>query len=214
MTDGAPEIRSGRIELAIAVILSLATLASTWSGYQAKQWARIQGDHQSAADTAERTAAEDTIISLQTRTFDGIVLLAYWTALREQDTATAGSLHAHMRPQLRVAVDASLAAGGLRDPTVAGPLERAEYALPEESDAKRLRDDALRLNGEAQKAGRVSGEYVLLTLLFASVLFFGGIAGSFNHRPIRIMLAGVSLVLFVIAMGMLAQLPIHTSQAR
>ncbi len=55
----------GKLELAVAIILSLATLASTWCGYQASEWGGLRSTEQAAADTAERQAAEDTIVGLQ-----------------------------------------------------------------------------------------------------------------------------------------------------
>lgn len=197
----------GRLELAIAVILSLATLASTWCGYQSKQWGGVQGSKQAAADTAERQAAEDTIVGLQLRTFDGIELLSYWSALRQKDTQTMETIIARMRPALRKAVEASIAAGVLTNPEVAGPLKRPEYVLAEEQDARRLRDEAVQLNSDARKAGETAGEYVVLTLMFASVLFFGGITGTFTAKRVRIGLAWVALALFIFTTVVLAGLP-------
>lgn len=203
--------RSGSVEMFVAIVLSCATLLSTWCGYQAKEWAYIQGSLQSAADTAEREAVEFTIISLQLRTFDGIEVLALWNAIRQDDAMAVKALRLRMRPQLQAAVEASLAAGILEDPTVAGPMQRPEYVLAEELRAKQGRENAMRLNSEASEAGRAAGQYVMLTLMFASVLFFGGIASSFTHRRIRIGLAGVSLLLFLWTMGMLIQLPLSVN---
>lgn len=200
--------RRGRLEIALAIILSLATLASTWCGYQAGQWGGVQTARQAAADTAERQAAEDTIVGLQLRTFDGIVLLNYWGALRQKDTLTGETIFKHMRPSLQKAIEASVAAGVLTNPEVAGPFQRPEYVLEEEQNAARLREEAGRLNIEAQEAGRAYGEYVLLTLMFASVLFFGGITGTFSSRRVRNALGCVALLVFVITMFWLAGLPV------
>ncbi len=210
MSESIESRRSGRIELAVAIVLSCATLASTWCGYQATEWAHIQDDRRSEADTAERESAEYTIVGLQTRTFDGIELLALWNAIRQNDTDAAAMIQRRLRPQLQKAVEASLAAGLLTDPTVATPMERPEYVLTEEKQAKQRRADAARMNTLAAEAGSVAGRYVSLTLLFASVLFFGGIAGSFTHRRIRIGLAVASLVLFLFTFGLLTRLPISS----
>lgn len=202
--------RRGWLEVALAVILSLATLASTWCGYQAKQWGGEQSAKQAGADTAERQAAEDTIVGLQLRTFDGMALLECWRAIRENDTETRDALMARMRPQLRAAIEASVAAGVLHDPGATGPMQRPEYVLDVEVQAKQLREDALRLHAGARNAGRVSGTYVLLTLVFASVLFFGGITGTFSARRVRLALACVALTLFVITIVILLGLPVSS----
>ncbi|MBI1824766.1 MAG: hypothetical protein HY287_06505 [Planctomycetes bacterium] len=200
--------RRGRLELALAIILSLATLASTWCGYQARQWGGVQSNKQSAADTAERQAAEDTIVALQLRTFDGIVMIEYWAALRQRDKETGDAIYAQMRPQLRKAIDASLAAGVLTNPEVAGPLQRPEYILAEEQSAKHLREEAGKLNIAAQTAGQACSKYVLLTLMFASVLFFGGITGTFTARQVRNGLGCVALLVFIVTIAFLIELPV------
>lgn len=200
--------RRGRLELALAIILSLATLASTWCGYQARLWGGVQSTNQAAADTAERQAAEDTIAGLQLRTFDGTALLAYWAALRQKDMESRDAIFARLRPQLRQAIEASLAAGALHNPEVAGPLQRPEYNLTEEQDAKRLREEAGQLHTAALNAGQACSKYVLLTLMFASVLFFGGITGTFTARRVRNGLGFVALVVFIVTMTFLIGLPV------
>lgn len=200
--------RRGKLELVLAIILSLATLASTWCGYQAAQWGGVQSSKQAAADTAERQAAEDTIVGLQLRTFDALAILNYWAALRQNDVETRDAIFARMRPQLRSAIEASLAAGVLHDTKVTGPLERPEYVLAEEQEARRRRAEAGKLNTAAQEAGRASGSYVLLTLMFASVLFFGGITGTFTARRVRIGVGCLALIVFLITVAFLAALPV------
>jgi len=200
--------RRGWIELSLAVILSLATLASTWCGYQSRLWGNAQSTAQAASDTAERQAAEDTIVGLQLRTFDAIAMTEYWSAMRQKDTESQAAILVRLRPQLRRAIEASIAAGVLHDPTVPGPLHRPEYILTEEQDAKRLREEAGNLKTAAREAGREAGAYVTLTLMFASVLFFGGITGTFTSRRVRTGLGCVALVLFIVTIVILAGLPV------
>lgn len=198
----------GRLELALAIILSLASLATTWCGYQGRMWGNLQSGKQSAADTMERQAAEDTIVGLQWRTFDGIELTQYWTALRQGDNVTRDAIFARMRPQLRKTIELSLAAGVLRDPTVLGPLQRPEYVLTEEQNAKRLKAEARQAYVVAEIAGRHAGTYISLTLSFASVLFFGGITGTFTARRVKEGLAWLALLLFLGTIAFLIGLPV------
>jgi len=198
----------GGLELAIAIILSLATLCSTWCGYQASLWSGVQSAKQTEASTTEHRAGEEMIIAFQERTFDGMTVLAYWAALRENDEETAKAIFARMRPAMRAATEASIAAGVLHDPTVAGPLQRPEYVLPEQINSKALRAKAIKLNDESQIAGQISGSYVSLTLMFASVLFFGGITGTFTSRRVRIGLGVIALSLFMVTLTFLLRLPV------
>ncbi len=200
--------RRGRFELVIAILLALTSLASTWCGYQASNWGSDQLLRQDAADSAERQAAEDTIVALQLRTFDGITMLSFWEAIRNGDEQSQRAHLARMRPQLRLAIDAALAEGVLTNPSVAGPLHRPEYRLAEEDSARAGREEAARLRAGVQRAGRASADYVLLTLMFASVLFFGGVTGTLGSPRARKFLGAAALGIFLIALVRLAFLPV------
>ena len=49
---------------------------------------------------------------------------------------------------------------------------------------------------------------MLLTVAFTSVLFFGGIAGSFRSRRLRIAFFFIALLLFVATVAALGTMPI------
>ena len=49
---------------------------------------------------------------------------------------------------------------------------------------------------------------MLLTVVFASVLFFGGIARAFDSRRLRVVLAALAVVLFVGTLIALSTMPI------
>ena len=57
-----------------------------------------------------------------------------------------------------------------------------------------------------------SGRYVSLTLMYAAVLFFGDISGSFTVRQVRVGLAGMSLALFLVSISILIGLPVCKGQ--
>ena len=200
--------RNGAVEVVLAILLSLATLASTWCGYQATLWSGVESDNRSASEQAHRQANENLILALQKRTYDLLEVREYWVALRNNDSHTAEMLLKHIRPQLREAILASLAAGILENPEVAGPMQRPEYNLPEEQDARRLRGEAAESNKAAQAANRNSMDYVAMTLMFASVLFFGGITSTFSSRFVRDGLGCVAVLILIIALINLLGLPV------
>lgn len=200
--------RSTGLQTLTAVILSLATLMSTWCGYQASRWAGVQGSMQSTADTAERQAAENMLAGLQIRTQDGLVLLEFWRALRTGDDTTRQMLMMRMRPELQSAVEASIRQGILKDPKVPGPLHQPEYVLETETRAAVDREVAKRANVISDAAGGASSSYVLLTLLLASTLFIGGIASTFSRHTLRRALAYVAVLVFVLSAVRMTLLPV------
>lgn len=193
----------------IAIVLSLATLSSTWCGYQASQWSGAAGGLHSKADAAERDAAKNALAGMQLRTHDGILIMEYWRALRADDTTTSDNLFAHMRPPLQMAIRAAIKEGVLVDPQVKAPLERPEYLLPQEEEAVRQAAQAREWKAGASEASENAAGYVPLTLMFASVLFFGGITATFGHRGVRVALTIVAIATFLIAFSILVRLPVH-----
>lgn len=200
--------RSGRMQAVIAIILSLATLTSTWCGYQAARWSGVQSGLQSDADTAERQAAENTLVGLQIRTQDEILLLEYWRAHRDGDERTKSLIEVRMRPELKAATEAAIREGIFQNPSVKGPLQRPEYRLEPETIAAARRSDAATWSNQAGVAGRVSNEYVLLTLMLASVLFIGGVSTTFSRPLVRKTLSVIALIVFVVAVVRVLRLDI------
>ncbi len=201
--------RPKRSALLTALVLSLATLTSTWCGYQATRWSDVAGSSQAEADTTERQGAENTLAGLQLRTQDGLIILEYWRSLRDKDEKTAATIFFHMRPELQAALKASLDAGILTDPTVRGPLSRPEYQLAVETTASKQREQAALLRADAQSAGRVASEYILLTVVLASVFFFGAVASTFSQTSIRRAMTVITLLLFSLVLFKMFLLPVQ-----
>ena len=61
---------------------------------------------------------------------------------------------------------------------------------------------------EAQKANEISDKYVLLTVMLASVLFFGGISGTIDSRLLRTWLLVTALISFLVTVSILGTMPI------
>lgn len=61
---------------------------------------------------------------------------------------------------------------------------------------------------EAQKANEISDKYVLLTVMLASVLFFGGISGTIESRLLWPSLLVIALISFLVTVSILGTMPI------
>jgi hypothetical protein len=60
----------------------------------------------------------------------------------------------------------------------------------------------------AEHANHTSDTYVLLTVLFASVMFFGGICGTFDSYRLRVITLGISIALLSFTLIALATMPV------
>lgn len=200
--------QQGGMELALVIILSLTALCSTWCAYQSERWNGTQSVLLADAELASQEAQQRTLAGMQRRTLDGLVLLHYLDAKQRKDDVLANAIHLRMPSPLRETVDAWLKLDPFNNPDVPAPGKMREYVLVEDQEAKAAREKASQLRTVALSAGTNGDTYVLLTLLFASVLFFGGITGTFQSRRLRRGLASVACLLFVMTVIRLAFMPV------
>jgi hypothetical protein len=200
--------RQGALELVLVIVLAMTALGSTWCAYQSQLWNGVQIVRLSDAEIASQEARGNTLAALQRRTMDGLAVLHFMDALQRSDVKAVEAIRRRMPSPLREATEACLALDPLNNPEAPGPLRMPQYELVEEQDAERAHARAVELRGRAQQAGNNGDTYVLLTLLFASVLFFGGITGTFQSRRLRVGLAGIACLMFLATVGSLATMPV------
>ena len=162
-----------------------------------------------AVSQAARQSTQQTIAANQLRTIDLGFLDAFIEASLRGDRKLADFLHTRFRPEAHKALDAWLQTDPFNNPDAPlRPFEMAEYAQPEREAAKRADEEQARLMTDAQHANQVSDNYVLLTVRFAAVLFFGGIVSTFQSRRLRTSVFLLAAVLFALTTIVLATLPI------
>jgi ABC-type multidrug transport system fused ATPase/permease subunit len=196
-------------EIACAVVLALATTASAWCAYQSKLWGGAQMARSNAAVRAGREGAVNSLAAVQARTFDASMFITYMQARIEGSQAMEAFLAQRFRPEMKAAVEAWLKLDPLNNAAAPlSPFRMAEYAQKETAEVARQEELAAKAMAAAREARGFSDDYVLLTVVFASVLFFGGIARAFDSRPLRIVLAALAVILFLGTLVVLATMPI------
>ena len=197
------------VEIACAVVLSLATTASAWCAYQSTLWDGAETFRLAAANQAARSASQAKLAALQPKVFDASMFIEYIQAKNQANERQEHFLFNRFRPEMKAAVEAWLKTDPFNDPTAPlGPFKMAEYVQLELQEAERQDDLFAQKHAAAQQANNTADSYLLLTVMFASVLFFGGIGGSFQSRPLRQSVFAIALVLFTITMIALATMPL------
>jgi len=208
-TDDKKERFRHSIELATTIIIALATIASAWCAYQATLWGGIQTFRLSAVNALGRKSSEQTIRAGQMRTIDGIVFIEYLKAKHRHKDFFAEFFYRRLRPEAKRATDAWLATNPLKNPQAPPhPFVMEEYRLEPELEAKRLSEESAQKFEEARQANQNSDDYIMLTVLFASVMFFGGISTQFGTPRYRIMLLVIGGIVLCAALGVVCTYPI------
>jgi len=201
--------RHGWVELASAVVLSLATVASAWCAYQASCWSGVQTFRLAAANDSSRDAWAAFVTAMQGRTIDATMLIACLEAQTRGDKQMESLLYQRFRPETRKAIDAWLKTDPLHNPDAPpNPFTMTNYVEPDMQTVQRKNEQFRQQQAEAQQASKTADHYVLLTVLFASVLFFGGIGGTFNSRRLRRIAVVIALFLFGITTIAMLTMPI------
>ena len=201
-----------RLEVVATVLLSLATVATAWSGYQASRWNGEQAKAFSRASTLRDASNKaDALANAQTQ-IDVATFTQWVDAYALERTELADFYFARFRPEFKPAVDAWIATRPRRNPDA--PL--TPFAMPEYKVAARVESERLQAEAEATSATARTNvqratNYVLCVVLFAAVLFFAGISTKLETPRLRRFLLGFGVVLFLGTVVWLATFPVSVS---
>jgi hypothetical protein len=173
------------IEVIAAIALALATVLTAWCGYQAARWSGAQARAYNEASAARIQAAEKLDGADIRRSTEVGLFVQYAEAIAHDDAKVADFLYERFPPELKTATDAWLATQPLTNPDAPhSPFAMPEYRVPEQAEARQFQQIAAAKFEEASADNELGDRYVLLTVIFATVLFFGGVSGKFRWRVI------------------------------
>lgn len=196
--------------MAGVVLMGLSAVLTAWAGFQSAKWSGIQSTAYSRA-TAERTeSVRASNEASHHRSVDVASFIAWVEAIAEEDLDRADFIRARFTDRLSTAVDAWEATDPLEDdaapPT---PFTMADYVVAAQDRADELAADADLIARKAAAAGQRVEQYVLITVLFALVLFFVAMSAKTVARRSRIVLLDVAAVGFLAGAVLLLVLPIE-----
>ncbi|MGY4642984.1 hypothetical protein [Cellulomonas sp. URHB0016] len=207
-TEAASERRWEWREVVVVGLLSVTTILTAWVGFQSSKWGGAMSISFSQASSARIEAARldgvaNRKISVQSSLF------AQWVeATGSQDVLVADFLRDRFPEPLATAFDAWLALEPLKNPSAPlTPFDMPEYAVPEValSDAADARADAR--FAQALRNNQRGDNYTVLTVAFASVLFFTAMSERMRSRRGRHVLLGLGVGLFAVATTLLLTFP-------
>jgi hypothetical protein len=212
-TGGAAPDRPGRaervLEIAAVLLMSVTTLATAWSGYQAARWSGEQSQSFARASAVRIKAQQQATSAGQTRIDDLLYFNGWLNARQAGDRALATVYRRRFRPEFVPAFRAWLAQRPFTNPdAIPGPLYMPQYRLAATARAATLDDQADELYQDGTQARANDDKYILSTVFFAAVLFFAGISLRLLWRPLRTVVLALAAVMLVTGVGVVLSLPI------
>ena len=201
-----------RTEIIATVLLSLATVATAWSGYQASRWNGEQAKAFSRASAAriESTRASD-LANAQTQ-IDVATFTQWVDAYARKETQLADFYFKRFRPEFKPAMNAWIGTRPLKNENAPlTPFAMPQYKVKARADSVKLNASAEALSSKARANVQRATNYVLAVVLFAAVLFFAGISTKLGTPRLRLVLLGVGAAIFLGTVIWVATSPISVA---
>jgi hypothetical protein len=187
-----------RLEIASAVLLAFATLATAWAAYQARQWTGEQAQGYSKA-TAARIAVNRTAAVANRQLQIDVATFIQWVDAHEEGREKLADFYSRrFRDEFKPAFTAWLATKPFENAEApATPFAMPEYRLKSNADADRLEATAAGRSNVAAAANQRANNYMLAVVLFASSLFFAGISTKLDSIGVRTATLALGWILFL-----------------
>ena len=186
------------IEIAAAALLALATLMSAWSAYNSARWHGNSTEYYNKSDFAMTRSSELLDMKIQDKIVDSVVFANYVNTILARDKAATEAYRARLNPRLRAAIDAWEKTDPLTNPDAPRtPFQMAEYKDVYSEESAKVANEAGEYSSKGRAAMHNSNNFILLTVLFAGVLFFAGISTKFESKKVKLAMLGFGLVVFL-----------------
>ena len=197
-----------RLELVSTVLLALATVATAWAAYQARQWTGEQAQSYSHATTARIAVNRVSGVANRQAQIDVATFIQWVDAYKLHRVELANFYRERFRDEFKPAFAAWLATKPLDNANAPStPFAMPQYRLKATAEADRLELRATAGSNRAKDSNERADNYMLAVVLFASALFFAGISTRLRTAGARAAILGLGCLLFVGTAIWLATLP-------
>ena len=198
------------VELTATVLLSLAVLVAAWSGYQAALWSGVRSAN--ASEYAAQLTESSELTTLITAQFeaDSQAMSSWLIMAAEGNERGMQILEERFDDTLRPAFDTWIAGSidGEVPPGLPQDLPEYEAGFEELLEAKNFYvTGATEATDTAAEANRTSDNFVLVTVIIASVMFFAGVGTKFKGKATRVTMLVVAGLLCSGAIAAMLSLP-------
>lgn len=189
--------------------MALATVATAWCAYQSAEWGGEQAFLLGESQRAGREASLQSTLAAQQRALDVAVFMEWVGAVATGNDRQQKFYEARFSDHLAKAVEAWRATEPLTRPGAPPhPFAMAEYKVVQDARAKAAAAESAEKWQLAREYDANGDRYVLLTVLFASVLFFAGIAEKFESGGVQVAVLAMGSVVFLLAFGTMLTYPV------
>lgn len=205
------EPKDRKIEFVTALMLAVIIVAIAWCAYQSTLWNGVQTFKLRDVNSNSMKFVLKTLQQGQHSTVDAITFIQYFNALVRHEQTLSDFYYKSFRPDMKLAVDAWLKTDPLNNPNAPNnPFVMDEYNRTYVLEAQQFAKESDTNLDEAQQANKNSDNYVLMTVIYSSVLFVGAILEKLFTKQIRLILLLIALGITSIATTVVVFMPVTT----
>lgn len=195
-------------ELIAVVLLSVTAILTAWTGFQSSKWGGAMSISFSQASSARIQAARYDSDANRVQTIQVSLFTQWLQAYQDKDSELTAFLEDRFPEPLATAFPAWIATKPLKDANAPGtPFQMPQYVIPAQQQAARSDARADAKFAEALRNNQRGDNYTVLTVAFATVLFFAALSGRMRGTRAQWFLLGLGCVGFVIAGWLLLSYP-------
>ncbi|MDF2750594.1 MAG: hypothetical protein K0T00_1770 [Gaiellaceae bacterium] len=201
-----------RLEVVATVLLSLAAVATAWSGYQATRWNGEQAKAAGRTNAIRVEAARAQGLSQAQTQVDVATFVQWVDAYALEQTELADFYFKRFRAELKPAVDAWIATKPLQNPDAPlTPFAMPEYKLAAAAEAERLDAEAALSAATVNRNIQRASNYILGVVLFSVSLFFAGMGTKLSDVRLRTITLALGCIVFLGALVWIATSPVSVA---
>lgn len=193
---GSSRVR--RVEMLAAAIMAMAAIGTAWVSYESSRWGSVQTSNFNMSNSSRVASTKASAAAGQLAQVDIALFTEAVNAFAEGNQELFQFYVDRARDEFKPALDAWLAADPANNPDAPlTPFELPEYRSAQAEMAEELEVAAEENTVLAAQANQRSDNYVLAAVVFAAILFLGGIGARVKSDRIRNALLIVTTVGFV-----------------
>jgi hypothetical protein len=197
------------LEIATAIVLTLAALLTSWAAYQGSLWDGEQAANYTKANAQHMEAGRLSTRAGQLQALDAAMFGQWVNAYAEGKRGLQQFYEARFRPEFAEAFRDWQSRGALNNPAApSSPFYDPEYRNVMQAQADAVERDASRLFETGEKDNSISDHYGQATVILASALFFGGMCQVFRTPKVRLALIAVAMIACVAGIAKIFVLPV------
>ena len=191
------EKRDHRIDIAAAVLLAVAAIATAWATYQSSVWRGRQAKAQSASIATRVESTREASVANRQVQIDVALFIQWVNAFARGDDELEAFYRGRFRDEFIPAFDAWVATKPRTNPDAPrSPFEMPQYKLAATTKADELEAQAAAFGLVVTRNIERADSYMLAVVLFAVALFFAALSTRLGSRDARVALLALGYVLF------------------